>query len=162
MPFVRISIPNDLVANDVAHISNAVHDAMVKTFNVPPADRFQVIDRQAPDELVCASEYLGIHHTGPVVMIQITCNEGRTLEMKKNLYESIALKISANLAMGSGKRSLLGCLRARSSSRLVRNRNSRHTSRYLVLTGPKQLFGEQRLWFCYCRAAGMRNRWSGV
>jgi len=101
MPFVRISIPNDLVANDVAHISNAVHDAMVKTFNVPPADRFQVIDRQAPDELVCASEYLGIHHTGPVVMIQITCNEGRTLEMKKNLYESIALKISAGAAINA-------------------------------------------------------------
>jgi 4-oxalocrotonate tautomerase len=101
MPFVRISVPNDLVANDVAHISNAVHDAMVKTFNVPPADRFQVIDRRAPDELVCASEYLGIHHTGPVVMIQITCNEGRTLEMKKNLYESIALKISAGAAINA-------------------------------------------------------------
>jgi 4-oxalocrotonate tautomerase len=101
MPFVRISVPNDLVANDVAHISNAVHDAMVKTFNVPPADRFQVIDRQAPDELVCASEYLGIHHRGPVVMIQITCNEGRTLEMKKNLYESIASKISAGAAINA-------------------------------------------------------------
>jgi 4-oxalocrotonate tautomerase len=95
MPFVRISVPKEVSDQAIAHVSNAVHDSMVKTFNVPPLDRFQVISRHAPNELVCAPEYLGIRHTAMVAMVQITCNEGRTLEMKKSLFATIASSIAA-------------------------------------------------------------------
>lgn len=95
MPFVRISVPEELSDQAVAYVSNVVHDSMVTTFNVPPLDRFQVISRHAPNELVCAPEYLGIRHTARVAMVQITCNEGRTLEMKKNLFAAIAASVAA-------------------------------------------------------------------
>jgi 4-oxalocrotonate tautomerase len=95
MPLVRISVPQELSDQVVAHVSNAVHDSMVNTFNVPPQDRFQVIHRHSLHELVCAPEYLGIRHTAKVVMLQITCNEGRTQEMKKGLFAAIAAAIAA-------------------------------------------------------------------
>jgi 4-oxalocrotonate tautomerase len=95
MPFVRIDLSTELSEQAVVHVSNAVHDSMVKTFNVPPLDRFQAISRYAPNELVYAPEYLGIRHTAPVVMVQITCNEGRTVEMKKLLFAAIASSIAA-------------------------------------------------------------------
>ena len=89
MPLVRISAPQHLDAAALAHVSNAVHDAMVATFNVPADDRFQVLGRHAPGELVVTPSYLGIAHSADVVIIQITCNTGRTLEMKKALYARI-------------------------------------------------------------------------
>jgi len=44
---------------------------------------------------VCAPEYLDIVHGPKVVFIQITCNEGRTLEMKRALFARLASSIEA-------------------------------------------------------------------
>lgn len=95
MPFVRISVPSSLSDDALRHVSSAVHDAMVAVFNVPAKDRFQVLTRHAPGELVCTPEYLDIVHAGPVVFVQITCNEGRTVEMKKALFAGLAASIEA-------------------------------------------------------------------
>ena len=54
-----------------------------------------MINRHSPHELVCAPEYLGIKHSSNLVMLQITCNEGRTLEMKKSLFAAITAAIAA-------------------------------------------------------------------
>jgi phenylpyruvate tautomerase PptA (4-oxalocrotonate tautomerase family) len=34
-------------------------------------------------------DYLGIHRTADAIIIQITLNEGRTTEMKKNFYKAV-------------------------------------------------------------------------
>ena len=95
MPFVRVSVTEDTPDEHLQRISDAVHESMVTTFQVPAKDRFQVLTRHPPDELICAPEYLDIVHSGPVVFIQITCNEGRTLEMKKALFARLAASIEA-------------------------------------------------------------------
>ena len=95
MPFVRVSVTEDTSNEHLQRISDAVHESMVTTFQVPAKDRFQVLTRHLPDELICAPEYLDIVHSGPVVFIQITCNEGRTLEMKKALFARLAASIEA-------------------------------------------------------------------
>jgi len=94
MPFVRVSLPQQLSDAQLGSISDAVHEAMVGTFNVPAKDRFQVLTRHAPAELVCAAEYLDIHHSDRVAFVQITCNEGRTIEMKKALFARLAAGIA--------------------------------------------------------------------
>jgi phenylpyruvate tautomerase PptA (4-oxalocrotonate tautomerase family) len=73
---------------------------LVDTFNVPVDDRFQAITVHAPDELVYAPAYLGIVHSKALVIIQITCNEGRTLELKKALYARIAELIASTTEIG--------------------------------------------------------------
>ena len=95
MPFVRVSVTEDISNEHLQRISDAVHESMVTTFQVPAKDRFQVLTRHLPDELICAAEYLGIIHSGPIAFIQITCNEGRTLEMKKALFARLAASIDA-------------------------------------------------------------------
>ena len=99
MPFVRISVTHDVNDKQVQHVADAVHRSLVSTFNVPEADRFQVLTRHAENELICTPEYLGVVHGSAVAFIQITCNEGRTLEMKKALYAALAESISAGGAI---------------------------------------------------------------
>ena len=94
MPLVRVSLPQQLGAKQVQHISDSIHESMVKTFNVPADDRFQVVTRHAPNELVCAPAYLDVQHTASIVFIQITCNEGRSVEMKKALFAELASSIA--------------------------------------------------------------------
>jgi len=94
VPLVRISLPQHITAAQARHISDAVHDSMVSSFNVPADDRFQILSRHAPGELVCTPAYLGIAHADALVFIQITCNEGRTLDMKKALFARIAGSIA--------------------------------------------------------------------
>lgn len=101
MPFARIFVPDHLSAAQLHHVTNAVHQSLVSTFNVPAADRFQVITRHPSDELICSPEYLGIAHTGSAAFIQITCNEGRTIEMKKALFSHIAAEIAKGGAIAA-------------------------------------------------------------
>ena len=93
MPLVRISLPQNTPAADMAAVSSAIHNALVATFNVPEADRFQAIHQHSPQELVCTPEFLGVPHSGHVVFVQITCSPGRSLDMKKSLYQKIATDI---------------------------------------------------------------------
>ncbi len=95
MPLVRIDLASTTPPVHVQGVGRAVHEALVATFNAPEADRFQVIGRHAPDELVCSPEFLGVAHSGPVVFVQITCAPGRSTEMKKALYQHIAHAVSA-------------------------------------------------------------------
>lgn len=95
MPFVRISLPDALGERAALDVADAVHDALVNTFNVPIKDRFQVVTRHAPRDLICTPEYLGIAHGDAVALVQITCNAGRTLEMKRALYAAVARGIAA-------------------------------------------------------------------
>lgn len=94
MPLVRITLPASVSSTNQAEISNSVHEAMVETFNVPLADKFQIISRHPANDLICTEEFLGVKHSKDVLMIQITCSFGRSVEVKKSLYLSIASKIA--------------------------------------------------------------------
>jgi phenylpyruvate tautomerase PptA (4-oxalocrotonate tautomerase family) len=93
MPFVRISLPQELTDAQVAAVSDAVHAALVDKFNVPPDDRFQLVTRHTGEELICTPEYLGIRHGPRVAFIQATVSEGRTVETKKALFMAIASSV---------------------------------------------------------------------
>jgi 4-oxalocrotonate tautomerase len=95
MPLVRIAVPTSISHDHQDAISESVHEAMVETFNVPQADRFQILSRLDPADIVCTEEFLGVKHGHQVVMVQISCSPGRTIETKKALYASIVSKVSA-------------------------------------------------------------------
>jgi len=62
----------------------------VETINVPPKDRFQILTEHEAVGLVYDASYLDIARSDDVVLVQITLNAGRTVEMKKALYARIA------------------------------------------------------------------------
>ena len=96
MPLVRINLSQAASAEVVRTISDVVYDAMVDIANVPANDKFQIITRHAPDELVYPADgYLGVTYTPNIVFIQITWNAGRSTEVKKNFYRAVADGIHA-------------------------------------------------------------------
>ena len=90
MPLVRVDLVQGKSADYRKAIGEVIYDAMIKTINVPKDDRFQVITEHPADGLVFDPTYLGIHRTADCIFIQVTLNEGRTVEMKRAFYKAIA------------------------------------------------------------------------
>ena len=95
MPLVRIDLPSATSATEAAAVSQAVHDALVALFNVPPDDRFQVVSRRPPGEIVCTPQFQGISHSDKVVFVQAFVSPGRTVGQKEALYDRIAHGIAS-------------------------------------------------------------------
>ena len=90
MPLVRISLREGKSTQARQVIGDAVHQAMVDTIHVPVNDRFQIIDQYAPECLIADPAYLGIDRSSDVIVIQITLNVGRSVDLKRALYRRIA------------------------------------------------------------------------
>jgi 4-oxalocrotonate tautomerase len=91
MPLVRINLSRDASPEVVRAVSESVYDAMITVANVPVNDKFQVISRHAPDELVYPQEgYLGISYSPAIIFIQVTWNAGRSVDIKKAFYRTVA------------------------------------------------------------------------
>src|SRR5215469_6989027 len=89
MPLVRIDLRKGKDAACRQQIARVVYDAMVGV-GVPANDRFEVVNEHDAGNFQYDPDYLGIHRTDDLVIIQITWNEGRTVEQKKLLYKTIA------------------------------------------------------------------------
>jgi 4-oxalocrotonate tautomerase len=70
MPFVSISLKGNRSEKERLSIGDCVHRALVKAIGIPEGDRFQVITEHNTD-LVFDSDYLNIHRTDGIIMIQI-------------------------------------------------------------------------------------------
>src|SRR5258705_11143874 len=90
MPLVRIALRKGTKPEFRRAVGDAVHRAMVETIKVPDQDRFQVITEHDESGLIYDPSYLGISRSDGVLLIQITLNAGRTVELKKALYPRIA------------------------------------------------------------------------
>lgn len=90
MPLVRIDLPQGKSPEYRHHVGDVVYEAMRTTLNVPENDRFQVITEHAPGGLVIDPTYLGIARGDDALMIQVTLNAGRSVELKKAFYKAVA------------------------------------------------------------------------
>lgn len=70
-------------------VGEMVYRAMVDTINVPANDHFQVITEHDKNSLIYDPSYLGIPRTDGIIFIQITLNEGRTVDLKKAFYKAL-------------------------------------------------------------------------
>jgi 4-oxalocrotonate tautomerase len=98
MPFVRISLNNASPEDFAARVGDCVHRAMVDAIAIPEGDRFQVITEHAGG-LVYDPSYLDIERTDGIVMIQIALAVGRSTEVKRALYRTIAERLESELAV---------------------------------------------------------------
>ncbi|QGF24561.1 tautomerase family protein [Raineyella fluvialis] len=89
MPLVRIDVPAATPSSDREAIAGVVYDALVTTAAVPANDKFMVISEHEPSHLILDPTYV-VERTDRALIIQITLNAGRTVEVKKSLYRAIA------------------------------------------------------------------------
>jgi len=67
---------------------------MVEVLNVPAEDRFQVVSEHDADSLIYDPTYLGIARSDNIVLIQITLNQGRSVELKRRFYSAVAQSLA--------------------------------------------------------------------
>ncbi|HEX6085229.1 MAG TPA: tautomerase family protein [Thermoanaerobaculia bacterium] len=97
MPLVRITLRKGRSAEFLRDASNAVHDALVATASVPEDDRFHVIEEVDSDRLLAHPSYGGVTRSDRLIVIQITLNAGRTLDVKRALYADIAKRLQESV-----------------------------------------------------------------
>ncbi len=93
MPFVQIILQHGKSQEMCSHISNAVHEGLVKHFVIPETDRFHIVQEVAGHHCYFPANYLDVPHSDDIVFISITAKRGRTAKMKKNLYKAITTAI---------------------------------------------------------------------
>jgi 4-oxalocrotonate tautomerase len=90
MPLARIDLLQGKPANYRRTIGEVVYQAMIDVLKVPKNDRFQVVTEHPVDNFIFDPNYLGISRTSDCIFIQLTLNEGRTIEVKRAFYRAIA------------------------------------------------------------------------
>jgi len=90
MPLARIELVRGKPAAFRKTLGEIVYKAMTDVINVPANDKFQIITEHAAEEINVADSYLGNSYTQDIILIQITMNAGRTVDMKKAFFKRIA------------------------------------------------------------------------
>ena len=85
MPLLRIDLYKGRTDTELKMLLDAVHRAMVTTFNVPERDRYQIVNEYAPTRMIMEDTGLDIPRTEKFVFIQVTTRP-RTREEKQTFY----------------------------------------------------------------------------
>lgn len=99
MPLVRIDLLEGKTAAFKTQLGELVYESMLETIGIPEEDKFIVVNELKAEELIFSTNYLSVDRTDGIVIIQITMNEGRTTEVKKALYKTVADKLNSQLAI---------------------------------------------------------------
>jgi 4-oxalocrotonate tautomerase len=92
MPLVRIDLPQNITAARRDTIADVVYQTLVDTLDVPANDRFQIL-AHGSTELRLDPRYLGIERSAEAFVIDITLNQGRTVELKKRFYAEVVKRL---------------------------------------------------------------------
>jgi phenylpyruvate tautomerase PptA (4-oxalocrotonate tautomerase family) len=95
MPLIRIDLRKGKDAAYRQEVGRAVYEALLSV-GVPQKDRFQIIAEHEADNFLFDADYLDIPRSEDLIIIQITWNEGRSLEQKKALYQAIVVGLAAS------------------------------------------------------------------
>ncbi len=99
MPFVTITLPEGKDQQYIQSLSSIVHSAMVDTINCPPITIYHNIHEVKPGHMIYLPEYKKMKRSENVVFLQITMKEGRTPEMKQQMYETISSRLNESLGI---------------------------------------------------------------
>jgi len=99
MPLVRIDYRKGIYIDLGNKIGAIVYRSMVETINVPENDNFQIISDHEANGLIYDPDYLGIHRSNGIIIIQVTLNGGRTTEMKKAFYKMVSERLHQELGL---------------------------------------------------------------
>ncbi len=93
MPLLHIDLIEGRTPSEVTALLNAIHDAVVDAFGVPPRDRYQVVHTHPAHEIVAWDTGLGIERTSHLVVVHVVSRR-RTREMKEKFYELLASNLA--------------------------------------------------------------------
>lgn len=92
MPLIIFDMIEGRTEQEVVSLLDASHEAVVKAFEVPERDRYQVVHQHKPYEMSILDTGLGMVRSNKFVLISIISNK-RTFEKKETLYELLVKNI---------------------------------------------------------------------
>lgn len=94
MPLLYVDLVEGRTQEEIRALLDALHDAVVEAFGVPPRDRYQVVSIHPAHEIVAWDTGLGINRSSQLVMLHVVSRR-RSSEMKKRFYELVAANLAA-------------------------------------------------------------------
>lgn len=91
MPFIRVSYMEEQYdTRQLEQISKGIMCALMRYFNVPEDDYFQVFHAHRAGEFFYSKDYLNVERSDGLLYIQITLKSGRSEQKKTSFYEILA------------------------------------------------------------------------
>jgi 4-oxalocrotonate tautomerase len=100
MPLVYVDLVEGRTPSEVRTLLDAVHDAVVDAFGVPPRDRYQVVHTHPAHEIVAWDTGLGIDRSTRLVVVHVVSRR-RTRAMKEKFYELLASHLAQRCGLDS-------------------------------------------------------------
>jgi 4-oxalocrotonate tautomerase len=93
MPLLYIDLIEGGTPSEVKTLLDAIHDAVVDAFEVPPRDRYQVVHTHPAHEIVAWDTGLGIDRSPRLVVVHVVSRR-RSRVMKEKFYELLASNLA--------------------------------------------------------------------
>ncbi|SFI10064.1 MULTISPECIES: tautomerase family protein [unclassified Bacillus (in: firmicutes)] len=94
MPFVNVYYPEgQLNKEELKKVSNCIHHSLIEHFKIPENDYFHMFLPYQSNQFFYDPYYLlerEQKRTDKILHVSITCGPGRTINQKRDLYQSIA------------------------------------------------------------------------
>lgn len=99
MPLVKIYLRKGKPPEYLRLVSDAIHSALVTEAGVPEDDKFHVVQELESEHLVAHPSYGGAERSDDVLIVEITLNRGRSLEVKKALYRRMCRNLERDVEL---------------------------------------------------------------
>ena len=93
MPLLYVDLIEGRTPAEIQALLDAMHDAVVDAFGVPPRDRYQVVSTHPAHEIVAWDTGLGIERSSRLVVLHVVSRR-RSREMKQRFYQLLASNLA--------------------------------------------------------------------
>ncbi len=100
MPLLYVDLIEGRTPAEIRALLDAIHDAVVEAFAVPPRDRYQVVHTHPAHEIVVWDTGLGIDRSPRLVVVHVVSRR-RSTEMKQRFYELVAANLATRCGLDS-------------------------------------------------------------
>lgn len=98
MPMIVIDVVRGQDETYLTSLLDGIHEAVVEAFDVPGADRYQVLNQHEPFELRVLDTGLGYTRSERLTLVRVL-SKARPEPAKQRLYELIAQRLEARLGL---------------------------------------------------------------
>ena len=93
MPLLYVDLIEGRTPAEIQALLDAMHEAVVEAFGVPPRDRYQVVSTHPAHEIVAWDTGLGIERSSRLVVLHLVSRR-RSREMKQRFFDVVASNLA--------------------------------------------------------------------
>ncbi|MBO0999538.1 tautomerase family protein [Bacillus sp. SD075] len=95
MPLIRFDLIEGRDKKSLRNLLDAAHRAVVKAFDVPEKDRYQIVHQHPAHELIIEDTGLGFERSKNLVVISVTSKQRRE-DQKQYFYKVLVQELGEN------------------------------------------------------------------